>query len=395
LRHPQFGALDGKMTEVLKFARELISVRSPSGDERAAVERCAEEMRALGFEVSVDEAGNALGTIGKGPQRLLFDGHVDTVAPAAGWTRDPYAATVSNDCLYGLGAVDMKGPVAAMVHGVARAAHTDLLRGTVGVSISTLEEVSEGTTLEQLVERFEPDAVVIGEPSGLRLMTAQRGRAEITVDVEGRAAHAAFPDEGANAALGAAAFLTALENRPEPTDPELGRGILVVTELTSDPVPGISVVPARCRVRLDRRTLTGETESDVLGELSPYLVAARRSGTFARANITDGEIETYTGLQLPARRFLPAWRLAQDAPLVRAASERLRAELGRVEVGAYAFCTNGSLTAGRLGIPTIGFGPGRTELAHQADEHIRLAELELGCRGFAALAAIDLDTEED
>jgi putative selenium metabolism hydrolase len=376
------------MTAVADLTGELVAMPSPSGDEGSVLERCAAVLDEAGLAVSRDRLGNVLATAGVGRPRILFDGHADTVAPNRGWSRDPYRSEQVNGDLFGLGAVDMKGPIAALMLGVGDAVERNAVQGSVAISISTLEEVLEGATLASAVEAFEPDWVVIAEPSGLRLMTAQRGRAEITVMIEGKAAHAAFPEQGQNALLGATEFLAALKHREEPNDPELGPGILVPTEAFTDPLPGISVVPSACRIRLDRRTLPGETEGDVLGELEPALDAARRTGTRAQAVLTQGPVETYTGLKLDERRFLPAWRTPTEAPLSTAAEEALSEALGEVHRSHYAFCTNGSLTAGRLGLPTIGFGPGDPEQAHQADEHIAIAELEHGRRGFAALAGM-------
>ncbi len=376
---------------MLEFARELLSIPSPSGRERDACERCAEELRALGFEVETDLYGNVLGTIGPDGPRLLFDGHIDTVAPSAGWSRDPYEPGVEEGRLHGLGAVDMKGPIAAMIYGISDAARRGALHTSVAVSLSTLEEVAEGAALRPLVERLKPDRVVIAEPSGLQLMLAQKGRAELELEVHGRAAHAAFPAQGASALMGAVRVLSALDDRNAPADEELGAAILVATEAITDPLPGISVVPSRCKVRLDRRTLPGETEDTVLAEIEPFLEAARTEGARAMASIADGQVTSYTGHGLAARRFLPAWRLAPTHHFAVAATAALEEALGAVRQSFYGFCTNGSLTAGSLGIPTIGFGPGDPERAHQADEFIDVADLERGRRGFCALASIDLE----
>ena len=374
--------------DVVELAADLISIGSLSSGERTVADRCCEELRALGFRVSVDEAGNVLAEVGEGSPRVLFDGHLDTVAANPNWSRDPLEPVLERDSLFGLGAVDMKGPIAAMMFGVADAAAAGKVRGTVGVSLSTLEEVLEGAALAVVVHRFRPDVVIIAEPSDLRLMLGQRGRAEITVDLRGIAAHAAFPERGVNALDAAVAFLGALADRPEPSHPVLGRGILVATEATTEPMPGVSVVPSRAGLRLDRRTLPEESSDAVLNELIPALDAARAVGAYASAEITTGELMTYTGHRLRGERFLPAWITPPDGALAQAAERALSVALGAVEVSNYGFCTNGSLTAGRLGIPTIGFGPGNPEQAHQADEHIPVSDLERGRTGFAALAAI-------
>lgn len=351
------------------------------------LERCAAALEARGISVSADRAGNVLATVGDGNPRILFDGHADTVAPNPGWTLDPYVARRQGGRLHGLGACDMKGPIAALICGVGDAVGADSVGGTVGVSISTLEEVLEGATLTAAVEAFEPDLVVIAEPSECRLMLAQRGRAELIIDVVGRGAHAAFPERGASALEAAADVLRALRDRSVPEDPRLGRGILVATEATTAPLPGVSVVPSSARIRLDRRTLPGESAEEVLDELRPALEAARAHGARATATLAGGSVRTHTGVTIDEPRFLPAWRTESDQPLVAAAALSLDSALGPVARSHYGFCTNGSLTAGRLGIPTVGFGPGDPEMAHQPDEWIALEQLGVGRRGFAALAS--------
>ncbi len=362
---------------MLDFARRLVMTPSLSGQEGDVVALCAAEMDALGFRVEVDAAGNALGIVGDGPPHLLFDAHADTVAPAPGWTRDPYAAAVEDGRLYGLGACDTKGSLAAMIHGVADAGR---VTGTVGVSVSTCEEVIEGAALAYVVDRFLPDAVVIVEPSHGELALAQRGRAELIIEVEGHSAHSAYPERGINALVAAARVVSAFERRRPPSDDELGDGILVATEIHSEPYPGVSVVPSRCRVRLDRRLLPGENADTVIRELEPYLEAAAAVGARAMAALSTFAVETYTGVVLSGRRFFDAWRAGLDDPFIRGASAAV--PVGRPA----AFCTNASLTVAR-GIPTVILGAGDPELAHQPDEHVELDELDRVRSAYAVLAA--------
>jgi acetylornithine deacetylase/succinyl-diaminopimelate desuccinylase-like protein len=353
-----------------------VATPSPSGGEGAVVDLCEAEMRRLGFRTGRDRAGNLLGIVGEGTTRLLFDVHADTVAPPRGGGRP----RIDGGTLHGRGSCDVKGPMAALIHGVADAARAGTLQATVGVAITTLEEVLEGAALAVVLDGFEPDGVVVVEPSRAEAALAQRGRAELVIDVAGRSSHAAYPEHGANALEAAAAVLTALAGREPPHDPELGAGILVATEAVTEPFPATSVVPARCRVRLDRRTLPGETAGDVLAELEPYLAAATAHRATATVAIPDSTVTTYTGVELSARSFLPAWR-AGDEGFAQAVRSAVPA--GRPAV----FCTNASLCADR-GVPTVIFGPGEPERAHQDDEQIDVADLERGRERFAALSGI-------
>jgi putative selenium metabolism hydrolase len=359
---------------VINLLREMVATPSLSGDESAVAGICETALRQRGFDVEVDPLGNVVGMRGDSGPLLLFDAHSDTVAPGDGWTRDPYDPVVTDGRVYGRGTTDMKGPIAALIHGVSRARPAN----RVAVSITTLEETAEGATLAPVCDALAPDAVVIAEPSACLPALAQKGRAEILVRVVGRIAHAAFPTEGRNALHSAARLLLVVENRQAPADDELGEALLVPTEATSFPRPGISVVPDACELRFDRRLLPREDRESVLDELRSLCAAA---GVEATVELSAGPVTTYTGVELRPPRWLPAWRTPPNAQLARCASRAL----GSTAVTAYRFCTNGSATAAR-GIPTIGYGPGLTEVAHQPDEWISTEQLDVAAAGYTALA---------
>lgn len=383
-------ALDVTVPEeaVVDFTLRLIRTPSPSGQEGEVARIIAAEMATLGFQVTVDEYGNVLGALRAGPgPTVLFDAHMDTVGVSSPelWTHDPWGERVDGR-IYGRGAMDMKGPLAACVYGVA-ALQGRLTRGTVIVSATVAEELVEGPALERVAARVRPDVVVICEATCLALARGQRGRAEIRVEVFGKPTHSSRPEFGVNAAEAMVDVVRALREVRPPRHPVLGPGILVLTDVKSEPYPGLSVVPDYCVATYDRRTLPGEREADVL---DPLRTLAERAvaGTGARVQvgIAEDDFQTYTGARIVAPNFAPAWFFDDEDPVVVAATEGLRRAGIDAQLSHYAFCTNGSGTAGRLGIPTVGFGPGREELAHRVDEYIEVAELVAGARGYAALA---------
>lgn len=359
------------------FALELVRTPSPSAQEGAVAALVREELERLGYAVEVDALGNVVGTLDAGPGPcVLFDAHLDTVGvsdPVA-WSADP-AGELRDGRLYGRGSTDMKGPLAALVHGAAAA---PLARGRVVVSASIAEEMIEGFATVAVARRVRPDAAVICEPSSRRVVVGQRGRAELIVRVDGRPSHSSRPDLGVNAVEAMADVLLAARELPLPTHPELGRAILVPTDVISRPFPALSVLPDRCTATFDRRTLPGEQEAEVVAQLQEVVDGAGATGT---VEIGVDRFDTYTGAPVEARNFAAAWYTGTDAPVARTALDALGAE-----PGLWAFCTNGSGTAA-LGIPTIGYGPGDETLAHRVDEHIELAELREGARGYATLAA--------
>lgn len=383
---------EDKLTD---FAMRLVGEQSLSGKERGVAELVVAEMERLGFQVEVDELGNVTGTIDAGPGPcVLIDSHMDTVSvtDANAWSYHPEGQRVDGR-IYGRGAMDMKGPLAASVYGAA-AIQDRLRRGKIVVSATIAEELVEGPALARVVERINPDFVVICEATSLKVARGQRGRAEVKVEIFGRPTHSSRPELGVNAAQAMVGVVRALRDLEPPTHPALGEGILVLTDIISRPYPGLSVVPDYCVATFDRRTLPGETEEDILSPIRQIMEQALSgSGADGKVTIAEDDFEAYTGERVRAPNFAPAWYFDDDAEVVRKVLTGLEEVGVASELSHYAFCTNGSGTAGKLGIPTVGFGPGEEELAHRVDEYIEVDQIVAAARGYAAIAQQLTDKE--
>jgi acetylornithine deacetylase/succinyl-diaminopimelate desuccinylase-like protein len=169
-----------------------------------------------------------------------------------------------------------------------------------------------------------------------------------------------------------------------PEDAVLGRGILVPTDVITDPYPSISMIPGRLTVRFDRRTLIGETAESVLSSIQNHL--AQAGIPEVEVVVTTSEVETYTRVVLAPARFLPAWGVHSDHMLVCAAEQAAQEAGIQPRKGRYGFCTNGSESAGVRGLPTIGFGPGREEDAHIIDESVAVPQLRSAASFYEALS---------
>lgn len=373
-------------TTLVAFTQDLVRIPSLSGEEGPAVERVIAEMHHLGFdEVFVDENGSAVGIVNgarPGPT-ILLDAHIDTVgiAPGSTWTRDPFGAVLEDGYLFGRGAADMKGALAAMVYAVG-SLDRSALAGRAVVSATVMEEVLEGIALESVMERVRPDFVVIGEATQLNLNRGGRGRAEIHLETLGVPAHSSSPHLGVNAVHEMIKLIRIVESTPLDSHPLLGPALLALTDIISDPYPAYSVTPSRCRVTYDRRTLPGETPESVLGAL---LNQPEAQGLRCNAVIAQGEHRTYTGKVLQAQKFFPAWEFAEEHPFVQTALRGLRTVGLNPQLRAYRFCTNAASSAGKLGAPTVGFGPAAEEDAHVVDERLSIAELTAAARGYAGI----------
>lgn len=369
-----------------EFLLRLLAARSYATQEAAAARVLSDELAAVGFVVDTDDWGNVIGTLrlGDGPT-VLLDAHLDTVevTDPEQWQHNPWGEVVDG-IVYGRGTIDMKGALAAAVHGAA-SLHAER-RGTIVIAGSVCEELVEGPALSRVIEQVHPDAVIICEPSANRLMLGQRGRAEIEVEVHGRIGHSAYPESGVNAAEVMADVMTAVRQLRFGEHPDLGPGMIALTNLKSFPYPNVSMVPDRCTATYDRRTILGECDADVLKpirELAEPIAAA--AGAQVDVRIAMAEFTTYQGILVRTASFAPAWRADAASWPARDALARLAKAGLDPTPGYYKFCTNGSASAGRWEIPTLGFGPGDPDRAHTVDESITIDDLNRAARGYSVL----------
>lgn len=380
----------------IDLCSRLIQAKSYSGEEREVVGVIEREMRRLGYdEVTVDEYGNVIGCLrGRRPgPRVLLDGHIDTVPvqEPERWSFDPFGGEIRDDRVCGRGASDMKGAVAAMICAAAAYAQEcdHDFPGEIYVAGVVYEELYEGVSARRISQFVHPDYVIIGEASNLNLKIGQRGRAEIVLETIGKPAHSANPEKGVNAVKKMMKLLAALEDYVPEEQPELGKGIMELTDIISAPYPGASVVPAKCRATFDRRTLVGEDEAVILAQVNEAITRAREKnpGLKARCYLAAGEEKCWTGDTIRAKRYFPAWAVDEHSELVTKARRGLLAAGIDAPLSHFSFCTNGSHFCGEAGIPTIGYGPSLESLAHVRDEYIEISQLTKACRGFASILA--------
>jgi acetylornithine deacetylase len=330
-----------------------------------------------GFRTEVHDAApgrpNLLARIGGATRgrTLILSGHLDVVG-IEGMTHAPFAAEERDGRLYGRGATDMKGGIGAMC-AAAWCAARDGIAGEIIVAATADEEYESIGTRAMLERGIRADAAIVGEPTCLDIMPAHRGFVWVEVEVAGRAAHGSRWDIGVDAIRHAGLLLAELdrvdaEELPRREHPLLGRGSLHASVIEGG--IGMSTYPDRCTVRLERRTLPGETGADVVAEVERACAAVRaRRATFAatvRLLMTQGPSD-----------------VAVDAPLVREMDAALRECGDEVRVSGMSAWTDAALF-NAAGIPSVCFGPGDISLAHAAEEYIPLVEID---RATAVLSA--------
>ena len=371
-----------RAAELVEFCQRLVRTKSYSGQEAEVASVLADEMRALGYDV-VDRYGSVIGTIeGNRPgPTVLFDGHIDTVPAenAEKWAYPPFEARIADGRIYGRGTSDMKGADAAFTKAVAwfAADHNRDFAGRICVAGVVQEECFEGVASRSVSEICKPDFVIIGESSLCNLKIGQRGRAEIKIETRGVPAHSANPEKGVNAVYKMCNVIDAVRRIVPGEHPVLGKGILELVDIKSEPYPGASVVPEFCSATYDRRLLVGETQTSVLASVQSALadLVAKDDELQVNAHFTEAEDVCYTGERIAAERFFPGWLFDADADWIQAIKAKLDEKGFSPEIAQYNFCTNGSHYAGEAGIRTIGLGPSREDLAHTVDEYIEISQI--------------------
>lgn len=380
--------------QLIAFCQEAIRTPSPSGQEQGVAELMKRRMEEYGFdEVQIDRNGSVLGRVhGKRPGRtILLDGHIDHVDVIDGpeWKHAPFGGEIDGGRIYGRGASDMKGSVTAMISAVAHfAADTQRdFSGDICVSCTVHEECFEGVSSREISRLAKPDFVIIGEATSTTVKIGQRGRAEVVVETEGVSCHSSNPEKGVNAVYHMMAVVEEIQKIVPNEHPVLGKGILELTDIISSPYPGASVVPALCRATFDRRTLVGEDEAVILGQVEEAIARAQKRipGLKARTYLAEGRESCWTGETISAKRYFPAWLIDEDSEYVQKALAGLKEAGIEAPVSHFAFCTNGSHFCGEAGIPCIGYGPSLETLAHVRDEYIEIDQLTKACRGFESI----------
>ncbi|QSG07223.1 M20 family metallopeptidase [Halapricum desulfuricans] len=332
------------------------AVKTPSHESVAEMRTLlVETLEGEGIEPTVDDAGNVLATrVGDraGPH-LVLNTHIDTVPPHVPYGRDGEVVT-------GRGSCDAKGPLAALL---AAFLSVEPKRGSVTLAVTPDEEV-HSTGAAALRGRFDADGFIVGEPTGLDVCTAARGRFEGTVTITGTSAHAAEPESGDNAVSAAGPILEGLATYDEARGPgeheQLGRPSLVPTLIEGGDAP--NQIPAECAVTFDRRSVPPETAEGFRSGLVEHLEARLPAGVELEVAFVDR--------QTP---FLEAFATDPDDRLV----ETLAAASGG-DVRPFGAATEASYFAQEA--PTVVFGPGvladeEGAVAHSDREYVRLSEV--------------------
>jgi len=365
------------MSEAAKLLADLVALPSvnpggravsgPGYNEREVVNYIEAFLQQAGIDCERQEVlpdrENVLAVVeGRDPNRTLFlQSHTDTVA-VEGMTIEPFQPVIRDGKLYGRGACDAKGQLAAMLTALVRVARRGRPPTNVAVIAGCEEEYRFRGVLKLVESGFRATAGVVGEPTELNLVIAHKGTVRWSLRTRGVAAHSSHPHLGRNAIYGMARIISALERYAEalqhrPAHPLVGPPTLSVTMISGG--QQINVVPEECQITLDRRTIPGEDFEGVFADLRQYLREQVEEEPEFEPIIEDWSME-----------------IPRDEPIVRRLEAIVRDVTGRTpEVGGVAYGTDASKFV-RAGIPTVVFGAGSIRQAHTAAEYLELDQLE-------------------
>jgi putative selenium metabolism hydrolase len=377
--------------EILEFFREIVAIPSMNSDIEKVGLRVGEEMTKLGFDtVYIDRYGSIVGRVGTGDKVLLYDSHLDTVGigDPDQWQWDPFQGHVDEEGnFFALGALDEKGSTPGMVYGIAMARDLGLLDDFTVYYLGNIEEWCDGVACKAFLEweNVRPDFVVVGEPTKMEIYRGHKGRIELEVVAKGISAHAASNYMGDNAVYKMLPVLAGIRDMDAhlPSDDFLGQGRVTVTDV-SNISPSKNAVPDECRIFIDRRMTFGETKKSVIAAINE-LIPKENKDDFEIVELIYDE-PSHTGAILFYEKYFPAWALSEDHPFVEAGKRTRHSIWGQNgAAGKWDFSTNGNYWCGKMGIPSIGFGPGNEIYAHTVDEHVALKDVVEATKFYALL----------
>jgi acetylornithine deacetylase len=365
--------------ESLGFLEQLVAFDTTS--RRSNLDMVAfieDHLKALGIrsELTYDDDGkkaNLFATIGpEDAPGIVLSGHTDVV-PVDGqdWLTDPFGAHCSDGRIFGRGTCDMKGFI-AVVLAKAEAISARRLQTPIHLAFSYDEEVGclgVPRLLERLAQRpVRPLACIVGEPTGMRIGIAHKGKREMRCDVRGHEAHSSLVHKGANAIEAAASIIVKLHSiaRRLRSEGALDRSFdppysTIQTGLVSGGI-ALNIVPKSCSFSFEIRSLPAADPDAVLSEIQE----------FAETDVVPAlsEVSPEAGIEWKQLSGFPGLDIAPGHPLVRAAFEIARAN----ETVKLSFGTEAGLFSA-LGIPTVIVGPGEIAQAHKPNEFVALEQI--------------------
>ena len=347
----------------------------------------ANYLESFGVEVDMqkvaDDRFNVIGILrgeSDGPN-LMLNGHSDTVG-FEDMKIDPFVPFIENDNIHGRGACDMKGPLAGMIIAVKTLTHSDIrLKGNLLFS-AVVDEEYKSIGTEKLIKKYQPDAVIVGEPTNFEIAISHKGFVWLEIVTYGKAAHGSIPEAGVDAITNMSKIISRI-CKLKKTYSNKRHKLVGTPKIHTSTIEGgteWSVIPALCRLQLERRTIPGETSSMVFEEINQVIneLSIENSSFKAGANVIFERLP----MEIDYNE-----KIVKDLKLA-------IKEVRRIEpnISGQPYWTDASIFVNNANIPTCLFGPGDIRLAHSRDEYVSINDIINSAKIYTSLAQIFCET---
>lgn len=368
------------ITDVLK---ELIGVSSinPPGNEKKIAECIMAILKKIDIPAEVEPIDNNRANVTgilKGAVStpvLVLNGHLDTVPVKEDWSHDPFSGEVDSNRIYGRGAADMKGAIAAMIGAAKRIKESkDTIKGSLLLSFVADEERKNSGTMQFLEKYKDIDYAVVGEPSDLDIVISNRGVLRLEISTFGKAGHASNPSGGINAIYRMNKAIRSLmelaESYGSNNENYTNKPSLSVSLIKGGTAE--NMIPDTCEIIIDRRTVYHENTEEVIEEITERFEEIRRKdSTFDYSYKVTEE--------------LGPWKARDDSGLLKMAGRVYQGCFNKKPVLKDLGATCETALFAEKGADTLVFGPGSIKQAHARDEYVEISHLTGACEYYYRL----------
>ncbi len=359
---------------VIKLLADLVAIPSvnPMGKRRNGVayqekdlaEFVASYLKRSGLDVEVYDVAPGRPNVAafvnvNAAETLLLEAHLDTVQ-GENMTIEPFSPVVDDGRMYGRGSCDTKGSLAAFCHSVVSLLERGKkFRFNIMLLFVSDEEYLFTGARTAAERKINASFGIVGEPTGLAIVTAHKGVTRWRVRTKGLAAHSAYPERGTNAIYRMSPVVERLEKHARSLAEHRPHPLLGVPSLSVGIIEGgqaVNVVPDHCWIEVDRRSIPGETTASILRPISELL-----------KGLPGVEIdEPYLSLA--------GMEVSADSSIVTLLSQAVNEVTGKAAIETAHYATDAGIY-NKAGIPSVVFGPGDIAQAHTVDEFIDLRQL--------------------
>lgn len=362
--------------ELIDLTTRLIQIptENPPGHEKRAALFLKPFLLKMGFKVNIHLSPKGRWNIvaerrwGKGGRTLIFNGHLDVVPPGdpSQWKYPPFSGTLEKGRIYGRGAADMKSGIASFLHAVSMMDRSKLRldQGALMLHLVSDEESHGHQGMGFLTEKgiMQADAALVGEPTGLDLVIAQKGALWVKMSVIGKSAHGSRPDLGINAIE---KMMKAIE-QIQGICLKKKHGLLGKPTLNIGTIQGgtkVNIVPERCVIEVDRRMLPSEKKEEVLKRFKKALDSLQSK---------DPDFQ----YRMEEMDFAEPSEISSKEEIVKIGVEAVEEVRGeKPKIKGFSGFTDGRFYINQFDIPTLIFGPGGVGESHTTNESVAVDAL--------------------